>query len=181
MAKVVNGRSFGGPQQGRTTVVKMFGFNLEINTSAGVAGLEQRIAEIRGNIDNLQPALARWGDYIVNEHIPAQFDAQGTPKRWASLKEPYATRKREIWGNKPILVRTGRMRDGFRHETGRKSMRVVNRVTAGQSNRIPRWIFHQDGTPRMVARPMIQLTDDDRDELSLLVLTYVTGDVDIKK
>ena len=67
------------------------------------------------------------------------FDKEQTPdgKKW----------KRTKAGLRPILVRTGMLRGGFTVNRGALGFTIINRVGYA--------VYHQGGTRRMVARPML--------------------------
>lgn len=151
---------------GSRTVVKLIGCEVVITASRGADSVANHLTDVADNAEHFQPVMKQYGDYIISQHIPNQFAKQGTPKRWARLSDQYAEWKRRNYGNLPKLVLTGRMRGGFKVETGPRSMRVLNRVTAGQrGNNTPRWVWHQYGTENMPARPMIQIGKKERDIL----------------
>jgi len=149
------------------TVVKVAGGELAIRFgSIDKDDFATYLENIGLRMQDIQPVLDRYGAYIVNEHIPRQFEAQGTPRRWAPLSRAYAQQKARQYPGRPILVRTGRMKGGFRWEARARSLRIINRVMAGQRGRgVPRWFYHQSGTSKMPARQMLQFTDDDREHL----------------
>ena len=151
---------------GSRTVVKLVGCEVVITASKGSDAVAKRLDDVADNAENFQPVMQDYGDYLISQHIPNQFAKQGAPKRWARLSDKYAAWKRANYGNLPKLVLTGRMRGGFKYETGPRSLRVINRVTAGQGrNKTPRWVWHQDGTENMPARPMLQIGKKDHDML----------------
>lgn len=135
--------------------------------------LIEYLEDLKLRMVDLEPVFDRFGEYIVGDHIPNQFVAQGTPSTWAALSPQYARWKEVHFPGKPILERTGRMKRGFRWEARPRSLRIINRVTAGQSVKIPRWRFHQEGTSRMPARPMLQFTSQDRDKMHDFVEEYL--------
>lgn len=135
--------------------------------------LIEYLSDMGLRMEDLQPVFDRYGEYIVNEHIPRQFQAQGTPRPWAALSPEYARQKALSYPGLPILQRTTRMKRGFSWTAKPRSLRVNNRVTAGQSVKIPRWRFHQDGTGKMPARQMLQMTDKDRNKMSEFTAEYL--------
>lgn len=159
-----------GKSAGRLTVTKFVGGTMALSFSPDVIDIIRFLEDREARLLDLQPALNEFGEYIVNEHIPNQFKTQGTPKRWAPLSAKYKRWKDRHFPGRPILVRTGRMKAGFRWEARKKSLRIINRITAGQrGSRTPRWFWHQFGTGKMPARPMLQITDADRAKLVEIV------------
>lgn len=155
------------------TVVKALGG--EVMLSFGSTEEIIRFFErAEGRLSDLRIPFDRYGRYLVEKHIPAQFKAQGTPKRWAALSEKYRRWKERRFPGRPILVLSGRMKAGFRWKAKKRSLQIINRVAAGQKgNKTPRFEWHQGGTPRMPARPMLQITDRDLAVLGREVLEYL--------
>jgi phage gpG-like protein len=148
--------------RGKRTVVKTLGADVVVNDGGKANVVLQRIEDLRSRAEDMEPVLDMFGRYLVQQHIPAQFRARGKPKRWAALSPKYAAWKAKHYPGKPILQRSGAMMSGFDWETHKQSVRVVNRVRSGQkAGSKPRWAYHQDGTIKMPARPMLQLTDKD--------------------
>ena len=164
-----------GRSQGRLTVIKVVGGEMHVRFGQpNVDDFATRLEELGLRMQDLQPVLDKFGRYLVREHIPGQFAAQGHPKRWASLSPAYARWKARHFPGRPILVRTGAMKGGFRYEARKRSLRVINRVKAGQKGRgKPRWFYHQHGTGNMPARPVLQISDADRQKLSELANEYL--------
>lgn len=151
---------------GSKTVVKVVGAQITLRTNADHAMIAGRLEDLGLAAKDMRGAFDQYGEYIVNKHIPNQFKRQGTPKRWAPLSEKYAQWKRKHYGNLPILVLSGKMRKGFKWQVTPRTMKIVNRVAAGQGgNKTPRWLWHQEGTDNMPARPMLQIGRKDRDML----------------
>ncbi len=163
-----------GRSQGRRTILRVVGGELgyrfgNIHTD----DLIEYLQDLGLRMEDLYQVFDRYGEYIVNEHIVQQFQARGTPQRWAALSPEYAKRKALQFPGMPILQRTQRMKHGFRWEAKPRSLRIINRVTAGQRVKIPRWRWHQDGTSKMPARKMLQMTDKDRAKLHEFVDEYL--------
>lgn len=158
---------------GKKTVVKSLGVDIQMQYWSAGEMLDY-LEGVGLRAKDMQTPFDRYGKYLVEEHIPHQFEQQGTPKRWAPLSKKYAEWKRRHYGNLPKLVLTGRMREGFSWEVTARSLKVVNRVKAGQRGGVPRWTYHQLGTSKMPARPMLYLTKKDRDKLRDLAREWIT-------
>ena len=166
-----------GFSQGRATTVKLVGADIVLRAGAkdNVDDVLDYLNALGLRFQDFQPVMERFGEYLVEEHIPRQFKQRGTPKRWAPLNDAYAKRKRALYGNRPLLVATGRMKAGFKYETTPRTLKVINRVTAGQGrNKTPRWTWHQNGTETMPARSMIQIGQTDYRRLRQLAQAYLT-------
>lgn len=164
-----------GFSQGRKTTVKLIGCEIHLRSGINNDDFVEYLSALGLRMHEFQPVMERFGAYLVNEHIPRQFKRQGTPKRWAPLSPAYAERKRRLHGRLPILVLSNRMRRGFRYKVTKRTLRVINRVKAGQKGRgAPRWTYHQNGTSTMPARPMLQITRYDYRRLREFARDYLT-------
>lgn len=163
-----------GRSKGRRTVVNVLGGTVGLAFD-DEADILRFFEDAEGRLSDLSEPLDEYGRYLVEEHIPRQFKRQGTPKRWASLSKKYREWKEKHYPGRPILVLSGRMKAGFRWKARKRSLQIINRVTAGQKNKTPRWQWHQSGTGKMPARPMLQVTDKDLAVLSGLILGSLGG------
>ena len=158
--------------RGLVTTVNVVGGDVSI-LMTGEMALFDRLDWLRVQLKDMRVLMAKFGEYLVREHIPGQFKAQGTPRRWAPLSARYAAWKRANYGNLPILILSGRMSKGFTYEAHARTLVIVNRVTAGQSDTsTPRWVFHQFGQRRK-NRPMLQIGKRDHQRLQALAREYL--------
>jgi phage gpG-like protein len=159
--------------RGKITVILVLGGAIQIGVTDD-KDIIRFFEDKETKLKNMKQPLEKYGEYLVTDHIVRQFAQQGFPKRWAQLSPEYAKWKRRHYPGRKILELTGKMKGGFRVDAGPKSMRIVNRVTAGQRrNKIPRWEWHQYGTGIMPARPMLQITEDDMAELTDIVFAWL--------
>lgn len=86
------------------------------------------------------------------------FAAEGgrSGSRWAQLSEPYRTWKRKAVGAKKILVFDGKLRKALTVATNRDriSRTAGTAIEVGTRHWLAR--FHQSGTTRMPARPVVR-------------------------
>jgi len=165
-----------GFSQGRKTTVKLLGADVTVRNGLEVDDFVAHLEALGMRFNDFQPVMERFGEYIVDEHIPRQFKRRRTPKRWAPLSPDYAARKRRLYGNLPLLVLSSRMRGGFKAQATKRTLQIINRVAAGQGrNKTPRWTWHQLGTETMPARPMLQINKADYARLRQIAQAYVTG------
>lgn len=98
-------------------------------------------------------------DYLLRA-VADQFSSEGrrfdTP--WAPLNPAYRARKARDGYSTQILVRTGRMKGKFMERRG--VQRTANGIRL-RWNLPPYAIFHQEGTSRMPARPIVKVTPRD--------------------
>jgi phage gpG-like protein len=165
-----------GRSQGRLTTVRVLGGTVQQSFGAP-ADIIRFFDDQESKLQDLTEPLDRYGRYLVEEHIPNQFDVQGTPKKWAALSPKYRAWKARRFPGRPLLVRTGRMKAGFRWKAFKRSLRIINRVRAGQRSSTPRWFFHQFGGGPLPARPMLQVTDKDLAVLTGFVFEHLEGEL----
>ena len=85
----------------------MVKFTFEWPTGQRTA-IRQTLVEHSLVLDDLRPVWQRFVAYIRRRH-KRTFESQTSPfgQAWPPLSEPYATRKRAMFGAKPILQATG--------------------------------------------------------------------------
>jgi len=137
--------------------------------SVYIQGLEirEKLAKFALQARDMRYAMKKYGDYLVDTHIPRQFSAQGTPKRWAALSPEYKRWKQMNYGNLPKLVLTDTMRTGFKAKATARQVKITN---------VRRWwTAHQYGVPgrNLPARPMIQFTQRDDKALVDIAQVYI--------
>lgn len=98
-----------------------------------------------------------------------EFDAQGARggTTWKPLSPRYKTWKEKKYPGKPILVLTERLRRSF-SVAGRKGVDQIyeeNPLSLTMGTAIYYARYHQRGTKRMAARPIIQPTTKDMDRI----------------
>ena len=113
-------------------------------TARSVRSLQREIGDLRPFWPRMRPVVSRW--------MTQQFQTQGAwgGSRWAALTPRYGAWKAAHYPGQPILVRTGNLqRQATRPRIrGERDMMVVTLWARVAS-------FHQHGTSRMVARPII--------------------------
>ena len=156
-----------GRGQGKVTVAEFVGGQAVLKSKLDTDSVPLYFTAIGGMLDDMQPVLTLYADYLVGTHIPKQFETQGAwgGKKWAKLKPKYAAWKLKNYGRLPILVLTGKMRDSFDYTVGKRSMRIVNRRKY--------WVYHQFGTKHMPARPLIVITAKDRKVMQGATQSYL--------
>jgi len=92
-----------------------------------------------------------------------QFNSEGGygSGGWAPLSPSYALWKAALFPGRPILQRTGLMAASLMAVTP-WSIREIQPLVMILGTRVGHAIFHQRGTARMPARPVIQLTEADK-------------------
>jgi phage gpG-like protein len=87
----------------------------------------------------------------LKERVREQFQTEG-----AAYGQHWLERKRETRGskNRPILFQTGRLQRSFQQE-GPDHIEESDGTTLAFGSRVPYAIFHQLGTRKMPARPIL--------------------------
>lgn len=100
----------------------------------------------------------------------SQFEAEGEgPNRgeWAPLKPSYGYRKLREVGPKPVLVRTGRLRDALTKSSSGFANRAYTATEMQFGTQgVPYAGFHQTGTIHMVARPPFDFGSNAEDAIN---------------
>jgi phage gpG-like protein len=137
------------------------------------------LGEFQDAMADQQPALTQIADDfrgLIAEQFASEGRAAGTP--WAARKTQggadiaryamSAKRKSQTWRrtamsappDAPLLVRTGALRDSLTQPVAAGHVAELDRQTLTMGSRLPYALFHQTGTRRMPARPIIVLRDD---------------------
>lgn len=72
--------------------------------------------------------------------------------RWRPLSQPYATIKEKLFPGRPILVRTGALKDSMTNKGAQGNITVIQSHRAVFGSTIFYGAFHDDGTERMPRR-----------------------------
>lgn len=103
---------------------------------------------------NIDAALRTAGAEIVDFTGIEVFATEGAAggRKWKPLSAQYERIKARLYPGRGILEATGKMSRSFRYQTRRSLGMNVLRVY----NIDPKFPYHQLGTPRMPARPMLR-------------------------
>lgn len=152
------------------------GFSISYSVRGGPTD-ELALQKMSVAFDRAGADFSRFGEFVFPELVPVlesasrrQFDAEGRgPNRgaWAALTPRYAERKRRIYGSKPILEASGRLRQALTEESSPYAARAYTATqfaygTAG----VPYASFHQSGTGRMVDRPLFDFGGDVENDIN---------------
>ncbi len=98
-----------------------------------------------------------------------QFEAQGSRggAQWQPLSENYGKWKARKYPGKPILVKTERLRRSFSlgGQKGGDQVYEAQPLSLTMGTAVPYARYHQRGTARMAARPILQPTQRDIDRI----------------
>ena len=138
---------------GRDTIFKLVGGEIHMQfKGSGFDTMSRAIDHYRTAAKDFRPAFKAF-DPIMKRSIQINFAQEGRPQRWQALAEKTED-DREAKGYPrahPILERTGKLKRGFYSRIGPRSYAIHNRV--------PYFPYHQHGTNKMPARPMVVILD----------------------
>jgi phage gpG-like protein len=77
----------------------------------------------------------------------AQFSLRGSGQ-YPPLSAMYAARKKKVYGNRPILVAKGRLRDSLTGSPNGDSIQEITKTSLTMGTRVPYGIYHQSDAPR---------------------------------
>lgn len=98
-----------------------------------------------------------WIKFLQGEVFASEGGVYG--KRWANLDERYAFYKATKWGSVGILIASGHLRQGWNQYVTSDYLIVKNEATNNRGDYYG--AYHQNGTTRMPARPIL-LVDSGR-------------------
>lgn len=134
-------------------------FKFEVEGDVQMARGFSRFAE---GVKDLRPAF-REIEKSFREIERKQFQSVGMygSGGWVPLSPTYAEWKAARFPGRPILQLTGAL---MRSLTGRTpdSITEIERLALAIGTRLKYAVYHQKGTPRMPARPIIRLTEEDK-------------------
>lgn len=132
--------------------------------------------EVEGE-EQLKRAFSRFGEYAQDlrdefKEIARDFHETVEQKQfategaygaggWAPLSPGYAAWKGKNYPGMPILQLTGRLMESLTGKTS-DTIEEIGRQDFRLGTKAPYAIYHQKGTGRMPARPIIKLTEDDK-------------------
>jgi phage gpG-like protein len=99
---------------------------------------------------------------IVREQFAAQ--GRGLTGRWRKLSERYRKAKEKKYPGQPILRASDKMFNSLMSRT-QYSIVSLRKTELIYGTRVPYASYHQNGTPKMARRPIIDLREQDRDRI----------------
>lgn len=97
------------------------------------------------------------------------FKSQG----WAPLSPAYAAYKALKWGNKGILVASGRLEDSLTQATHPDFIYKPKKKSVTLGTKVPYASLHQTGTRQMPQRPPIELVESQKRRWPKLMHEYI--------
>lgn len=131
---------------------------VRIELHPGGAIFSRQFTRFASELTDLSPAFEEMADAF------GQWEAQAFSSGGSSSGGGWAARKPPT-GGWPILQRTGRLRGSL---TG-PSVRQIGPKRMELGTNVPYARYHQTGTSRMVARPVIRLTSANKAEWTKII------------
>jgi phage gpG-like protein len=131
-------------------------FRLAITTT-GQHELVRALEDWTAAVADQNTALTQMTLEVIGPILAKRFSRSGPD--WAPLSPAYQDWKAIRYGNQPILVASGRMRRAFLSPA--LAARGGRNTIVLTPQDVPYWRYHQTGTTRRHARPIIQFTGDD--------------------
>lgn len=138
----------------------------------GVTAINRTLTRWRGRLADASPAFDEIGGLFAQ--IETRRFAQQGPG-WAPLSPAYARAKAALFPGRPILVRTGQLRDSLTQRPF--GIDRVGPTFAEFGTNIPYAQYHQHGTPHMPARPPLvtDLAETDKRRMTKIMQRYIVG------
>lgn len=109
---------------------------------------------------------------LIYEFEKEAFDSEGSTSRvgkWKPLTARYTRWKEKTAPGKPILQLSGALKRSLTRPNARGSVRRVTEEELIVGSSLPYAVFHQAGTPRMVARPPFALTKQQEKQIAKIL------------
>lgn len=126
--------------------------------------------------NNLRRPFDIIGRYMVKTSIRKSFRRQKGLTRWQRLSPVTLAEKRRLgYGNKGILVRTGRLRRGYQHRATSRSLAIKNRVKVKGGKSLA--AIHQHGTRdgKLPKRDIVVLRREDEAFIEKTLKEHLDG------
>ena len=136
-------------------------------TVDGVQQSTRAFQTLNESISDFRPVWPEIHMYFLRGTIE-QFESLGARggQRWEPLSARYAKWKAQAYPGKPILVRTERLKRSLSVGGSEPDqIKDFQEMSATFGTRVPYARFHQRGTRRMPARPVLQPTQRDVDRM----------------
>jgi len=136
-------------------------------TVDGVQVTTRAFRTLDENLRDFRPVWPEIHMYFLRGAVE-QFESLGARggQRWQPLSERYAKWKEKKYPGKPILVRTERLKRSLSLGGSEPDqVKDFQPLSATFGTRVPYARYHQRGTKRMPARPVLQPTQRDVDRM----------------
>lgn len=125
----------------------------------GISGVIATLDHVDRGVSVMRPLWEQFGEEFYRQETDHFNRADFVP-----LSPTYAERKREQFGDKPILRATDALFLSFTQQGAEGNIHRINDLDAEFGSSDFKAILHQEGTSRMPARPPQAEPDEDRYE-----------------
>jgi len=141
----------------------------------GDVQLARSLSRFGAGVSDMRPAFHDIANLFWNIE-KRQFDSEGAygSGGWGALSPSYDAWKSHYFPGKPILQRTGRMMSSLIGMTS-DTVKEINPKNFRIGTSVYYALFHQRGTSKMAARPVIQLTEADKREWVKVVQRWLVN------
>lgn len=144
-----------------------------IRTEIDLEGVQELAGVLEGleNVKSFREPLKKTKKYILGR-INSQFDKEGAEfgkrQKWEKLSPDYKRQKQKTHPGKPILQRTGKMKNSFRSSISKNTLVIRN-------NR-KYFKYHQSNASRskLPRRPVFEIDQPARNEISRFVTKFLS-------
>ena len=147
--------------------------DLTITAEPGGTILNRRFTRFVSDLTDLRPVLEEVVDALIETFRDAfRTEGSSSGSSWAPLSEAYRRAKARRYPGRTILIRRGTLYSSL-VEGGAGGIREVRSKYAAIGTAVPYARYHQSGTSRMPARPIIRVSAEDRNEITRIVHRYL--------
>jgi len=149
----------------------MFQLKFEV---AGDVQLNRAFSRFTEDVKDFSEPLQEMVDDFHKVIEPKQFSSEGSrgSHGWARLSTDYGAWKAKNYPGRKILVLTGLMQESLFGENP-WAIEEVKPLEMTVGTKLPFALYHQQGTTKMPARPVIDLTESDKTRWTKFVQAYV--------
>lgn len=142
----------------------------------GLVMVNRTLERFAGRIRNPQPAFEAMASAFAHD-MADQFQSEGghASGKWQDLAPSTLASKSLRWPGKQILERTGALKTSLTSTPLAVQEIGLMEMTIGTD--VPYAIFHQAGTAKMPARPIIALNPQDRIEMTKILQEYLVAEM----
>lgn len=140
--------------------------------------MSRQLRTVSDRASDLRPAFEEAHERF-REIMQVRFATGGGPPSgpWAPLKKSTVERKARLGLDPRVLHATLRLRTSLTKLRGTGGTLQMNKDGLTMGSKVPYGRFHQTGTRRMVARPPVGLSTQDRRELVQIIEDFILQDV----
>ena len=136
----------------------------------------EKLGATRDRLDDLRPIWRALLPYL-RKATERTFATEGgrIGAKWAPLTQPYAARKAATFPGQPILRATDAMFRSFTIPGATDAIEEDEAQSLAYGSQDKKARYHQDGTPRMSQRKILDVTEADRRQAKRLARAYLTN------